>query len=173
MALMLPVTGSRSRRSPRSGAPMPRVISEGLMLEEKSVPAPDQDVITMSVEAARNALKRARIDPSEIGAIYVGSESHPYAVKPSGTVVAEAIGATPEYPLRRPRVRLQGRLGGHVRRLEPGRRRARWIMPWRSAPTPRRARPAMPWSTPPRPGRRPSSSAARTRSPTWSTPTHS
>jgi hydroxymethylglutaryl-CoA synthase len=68
----------------------------GLMLREKSVPAPDQDVISMSVEAARNALKRARIDPRLIGAIYVGSESHPYAVKPSGTVVAEAIGATPD-----------------------------------------------------------------------------
>ncbi len=67
----------------------------GLMLEEKSVPAPDQDVITMSVEAARYAIKRAAIDPSEIGAIYIGSESHPYAVKPSGTVVGEAIGATP------------------------------------------------------------------------------
>jgi hydroxymethylglutaryl-CoA synthase len=69
---------------------------KGLMLEEKSVPAPDQDVITMSVEATRNAIKRAGIDPSEIGCIYIGSESHPYAVKPSGTVVAEAIGATPD-----------------------------------------------------------------------------
>lgn len=68
----------------------------GLQLEEKSVPAPDQDVITMSVEAARNALKRAGIDPKTIGAVYVGSESHPYAVKPSGTVVGEAIGATPD-----------------------------------------------------------------------------
>jgi len=68
----------------------------GLRLEEKSVPAPDQDVISMSVEAARNAIKRARIDPKKIGAIYIGSESHPYAVKPSGTVVAEAIGATPD-----------------------------------------------------------------------------
>jgi hydroxymethylglutaryl-CoA synthase len=68
----------------------------GLRLEEKSVPAPDQDVITMSVEAARNALKRAGIGPSGIGAIYIGSESHPYAVKPSGTVVADAIGATPD-----------------------------------------------------------------------------
>jgi hydroxymethylglutaryl-CoA synthase len=68
----------------------------GLMLKEKSVPAPDQDVISMSVEAARNALKRARIDPKLIGAVYVGSESHPYAVKPSGTVVGEAIGATPD-----------------------------------------------------------------------------
>jgi len=69
---------------------------KGLMLEEKSVPSPDQDTITMSVEASKSALKRARIDPKEIGAVYVGSESHPYAVKPSGTVLAEAIGATPE-----------------------------------------------------------------------------
>lgn len=68
----------------------------GLMLEEKSVPSPDQDTITMSVEASKYALKRAGIDPSEIGAVYVGSESHPYAVKPSGTVLAEAIGTTPE-----------------------------------------------------------------------------
>lgn len=69
---------------------------KGLLLYQKSVPTPDQDVITMSVEASRYALKRAKIDPKEIGSIYIGSESHPYAVKPSGTVVAEAINATPE-----------------------------------------------------------------------------
>ncbi len=69
---------------------------KGLMLEEKSVPSPDQDTITMSVEASKNSLRRAGIDPAEIGAVYVGSESHPYAVKPSGTVLAEALGATPE-----------------------------------------------------------------------------
>jgi hydroxymethylglutaryl-CoA synthase len=68
----------------------------GLMLQEKTVPAMDEDTITISVEAARNALKRADIDPKEIGALYIGSESHPYAVKPSGTVVAEAIGAIPD-----------------------------------------------------------------------------
>jgi len=69
---------------------------KGLLLEEKSVPSPDQDTITMAVEASKSALKRAQINPAEIGAVYVGSESHPYAVKPSGTVLAEAIGATPE-----------------------------------------------------------------------------
>ena len=69
---------------------------KGLMLEEKSVPSPDQDTITMSVEGSKRALKRAGIDPREIGAVYVGSESHPYAVKPSGTVLAEALGSTPE-----------------------------------------------------------------------------
>jgi len=77
------------------GADAP-AFKKGLMLREKSVPTPDQDTITMSVEASRHALRRAGIDPQKIGAIYIGSESHPYAVKPSGTVVAEAIGATPE-----------------------------------------------------------------------------
>jgi hydroxymethylglutaryl-CoA synthase len=66
---------------------------KGLQLTEKSVPAPDVDTITLSVEAARYALKRAGISGKEIGSVYVGSESHPYAVKPSGTVLAEAIGA--------------------------------------------------------------------------------
>ncbi len=69
---------------------------KGLELLQKSVPALDEDTITLSVEAVRNALVRAGgIDPADIGALYIGSESHPYAVKPSGTIVAEAIGATP------------------------------------------------------------------------------
>jgi hydroxymethylglutaryl-CoA synthase len=67
-------------------------ISASLMVDEKSVPDMDEDTITISVEAARNALRRARIDEKKIGALFVGSESHPYAVKPSGTVVAEALG---------------------------------------------------------------------------------
>jgi len=71
-------------------------IKKGLLVEEKSVPGPDEDTITISVEAARYAVNRAGIDPSEIGAIYVGSESHPYAVKPTATTVAAAIGATPK-----------------------------------------------------------------------------
>jgi len=68
----------------------------GLMLQEKTVPSPDQDTITLSVQASRRAITRAGIDPKDIGAVYIGSESHPYAVKPSGTVLSEAIGATPE-----------------------------------------------------------------------------
>ena len=64
-------------------------------VKEKSVPGLDEDTATMSIEAARNALARAHIDPSELRAIWIGSESHPYAVKPTGTIVAEAIGATP------------------------------------------------------------------------------
>lgn len=70
-------------------------VPRGGPVKEKSVPGLDEDVITMSIEAARNALDRAQIDPQELRAIWVGSESHPYAVKPSSTVVAEALGAVP------------------------------------------------------------------------------
>lgn len=73
----------------------PETIKKGIMVEEKSVPGPDEDTATIAVEAARNACISAGIKPSEIGAIYVGSESHPYAVKPTATIVAEAIQATP------------------------------------------------------------------------------
>ncbi len=66
-----------------------------LPIKEKSVPGLDEDVATMSLEAARNALKRAEVPPTNIRAVWVGSESHPYAVKPTSTIVAEAIGAVP------------------------------------------------------------------------------
>lgn len=71
-------------------------ISAGLGIYEKSVPSMDEDTATISVEAARRAIKFSGVDPKEIGAVYVGSESHPYAVKPTATIVGEAIGATPD-----------------------------------------------------------------------------
>lgn len=70
-------------------------ISGGLGVYSKSVPDLDEDTATIAVEAARSALKRREINPEEIGAVYVGSESHPYAVKPTACTVGEAIGATP------------------------------------------------------------------------------
>jgi len=74
----------------------PENIKSGLGVEEKSVPSIDEDTATIAVEAARNAMKRANgVKGNEIGAIYVGSESHPYAVKPTAVTVAEAVGLTP------------------------------------------------------------------------------
>jgi hydroxymethylglutaryl-CoA synthase len=73
----------------------PAEISGGLGVYEKSVPDLDENTATISVEAARSALARRMINPDDIGAVYVGSESHPYAVKPTAVTVGEAIGATP------------------------------------------------------------------------------
>lgn len=71
-------------------------MGKGLMITQKSVPSPDEDTITIATTAARDMLERVpEVDPAEIGAVYIGSESHPYAVKPSSSIVAEAIGATP------------------------------------------------------------------------------
>ncbi len=68
-------------------------IKNGLNIAEKSVPSHDEDAATIATEAGRRAVHHAGIDPKELGAIYVGSESHPYAVKPTATVVSQAIGA--------------------------------------------------------------------------------
>ncbi|MEL7435783.1 MAG: hydroxymethylglutaryl-CoA synthase, partial [Chloroflexota bacterium] len=80
------------------GTEIARIWTNGLggsPIKEKAVAGLDEDVATMSIEAGRNAVQRAGINPSEIRAVWVGSESHPYAVKPTSTIVAESIGATP------------------------------------------------------------------------------
>jgi len=66
-------------------------IVESLKVYEKSVPDMDEDTVTIAVEAARYAIKRGKINPARIGAVFTGSESHPYAVKPTSTIVAAAI----------------------------------------------------------------------------------
>ena len=82
---------------------------DGLPIEEKAVPGFDEDTVTMSIEAARNALARAGIEPQQLRALWVGSESHPYAVKPSSTIVAEAIGAAGSILAARLGIRVQSR----------------------------------------------------------------
>jgi len=74
----------------------PEPVKNGLIVYEKTVPGRDEDTITISVQAARYAIQRAGIDPALIGAVYIGSESHPYAVKPSGTVLIDALGIGPD-----------------------------------------------------------------------------
>jgi len=64
---------------------------KSLNIEEKAVANVDEDATTMGWYAARSAITRAGIDVSEVGAIFVGTESKPYAVKPSATIIADAL----------------------------------------------------------------------------------
>ncbi|MDV3243886.1 MAG: hydroxymethylglutaryl-CoA synthase [Nitrososphaerales archaeon] len=57
---------------------------------EKTVASMDEDTVTMAIEAARMAVRMSGIE--HLGAIFVGTESKPYAVKPTSTVVAQALG---------------------------------------------------------------------------------
>ncbi len=70
-------------------------VGKSLGVFEKAVGTWDEDSATFAVEAARMAMQCSGVDPVNLEAIYVGSESKPYAVKPSASIVAEAISAAP------------------------------------------------------------------------------
>ncbi|HUS60318.1 MAG TPA: hydroxymethylglutaryl-CoA synthase [Nevskiaceae bacterium] len=69
-----------------------RVVKESLLVEEKAVCSFSEDSVTMAVEASKITLLRSGVDKGKIGAVFMGSESHPYAVNPSSTKVASLLG---------------------------------------------------------------------------------
>jgi len=58
---------------------------------ERSVPFIDEDSITAAVEAGKLALIHSGVPSSQVGKIYVGSESNPYAVKPIASKAAQVL----------------------------------------------------------------------------------
>lgn len=72
-------------------------VEKSLGVFEKTVASVDEDAITLAIEAGSRALHLANLDPKNIGGITIGSESHPYAVKPSSTTVAEILGMGTDY----------------------------------------------------------------------------
>ncbi len=69
--------------------------SLGLM--EKSVPAADEDAVTIALESALQCFQSSKKTPSDVEALFVGSESHPYAVNPTSTIVGELLGVGRNY----------------------------------------------------------------------------
>jgi hydroxymethylglutaryl-CoA synthase len=66
-----------------------------LGVKQKTVPQWDEDTITLAIDATHQAFTRietAEYVKEHLGTVFTGSESHPYAVKPTGTVVAGALG---------------------------------------------------------------------------------
>ncbi|HJY98431.1 MAG TPA: hydroxymethylglutaryl-CoA synthase [Patescibacteria group bacterium] len=74
----------------------PEEIVKSLGIAEKSVPAIDEDAVTLALEAAYATL-RFPGEKGEIGSLLVGSESHPYAVNPTSTIVGEILGLGNNY----------------------------------------------------------------------------
>jgi 3-oxoacyl-[acyl-carrier-protein] synthase-3 len=63
-------------------------------IRERRYAAPDESVIDMAVNAAKVALERAGIDPTELGLLLVASCTYPYLTPSAATQIAVRIGAT-------------------------------------------------------------------------------
>ncbi|KKS97883.1 MAG: hydroxymethylglutaryl-CoA synthase [Candidatus Gottesmanbacteria bacterium GW2011_GWA2_43_14] len=72
-------------------------IERSLGISQKSVAAMDEDAVTMAYQASLDALLDAGINPGKIEALMVGSESHPYAVNPTSTILGEFLGIGHSY----------------------------------------------------------------------------
>lgn len=72
-------------------------VSRSLGLTDKSVPGFDEDAATIAIEAASSCLAVSKQKPSDIDVLFVGSESHPYAVNPTSTIVGELLGVGTAY----------------------------------------------------------------------------
>ncbi|MCF2140893.1 MAG: hypothetical protein K9W44_12625 [Candidatus Lokiarchaeota archaeon] len=72
----------------------PKKFEEGLMMREMRVPDAGEDIVTMSVKAAQNALIRGNVNPREIDAVFVGTETITYAVKSVSNILAEILGVS-------------------------------------------------------------------------------
>lgn len=75
----------------------PMEIIPSLGVKEKAVPALDEDAVTLALEAAMKSLTAFPARPTDIGVLFVGSESHPYAVNPTSTIVGELLGIGHQY----------------------------------------------------------------------------
>lgn len=73
----------------------PAAIQGGLGVREKTVPGQGEDTYTMAFEAGNQAIENAGITSTQISACFVGSESHPYAVKPTSGMLASSLRLDP------------------------------------------------------------------------------
>ncbi|MBN1801980.1 MAG: hydroxymethylglutaryl-CoA synthase family protein [Candidatus Lokiarchaeota archaeon] len=66
----------------------------GLLTTEMRIPGPGEDIVSMAVKAGHYALHKGNINPEEIDAIFLGTETMTYAVKSIANVLSEIFGTT-------------------------------------------------------------------------------
>jgi len=70
----------------------PNKYKKGLLLKEMRFPEIGEDIVSMGLKAAHNALIRGRIEPKNIDAVFVGTETITYAVKSVSNILAQLLG---------------------------------------------------------------------------------
>jgi len=75
----------------------PEDVKKSLLIGEKTVAGIDEDSLTMAFESASSALSSVDVDRGKIKIVLFGSETHPYAVNPASTILAEFLGIEKNY----------------------------------------------------------------------------
>src|SRR3989344_2793088 len=69
----------------------PESIIGSLNIYEKAIGGIDEDTLTMSYQSATMALADNIFDKTKISGVFIGSESHPYVVNPTSTILADYL----------------------------------------------------------------------------------
>lgn len=72
-------------------------VEKSLKIQEKAVAGLDEDILTMAYEASSIAFENLETIKKSIGAVFIGSETFPYAVKPVSTSLADWIELSNNY----------------------------------------------------------------------------
>ena len=72
-------------------------VERSLRVTEKAVAGRDEDMVTMAYEASTMALEKQQGVKKDIGAVFIGSETFPYAVKPISTSLADWLDLSNDY----------------------------------------------------------------------------
>lgn len=75
----------------------PADIEGSLRISEKAVGSIDEDSLTMGFESAQMCLSDISINRHDIGSVLFGSETPPYSVNPTSTILAEFLGIQKNY----------------------------------------------------------------------------
>lgn len=63
----------------------------GLLTKQMRIPGPGEDIVSMAVKAGQHALMKGNINPNEIDAVFLGTETMTYAVKSVSNILSEVL----------------------------------------------------------------------------------
>ncbi|TXT57154.1 MAG: putative hydroxymethylglutaryl-CoA synthase [Promethearchaeota archaeon] len=69
----------------------PNKYLKGLLTKEMRIPGPGEDIVSMAVKACQYAFMKGNIDPKDIDAIFLGTETMTYAVKSVANILSEIL----------------------------------------------------------------------------------